>query len=71
MFLITRYGFTHKYLFLLRMGGTFIIKDNLMECKTKFSIDVEFSFSFKENEIILQNYLKNVGKCIIMGLVKK
>ncbi|MBQ8798921.1 MAG: hypothetical protein IJZ55_05075, partial [Lachnospiraceae bacterium] len=39
--------FTHKYLFLLRMGGTSIIKDNHMECKTKFSIDVEFSFSFK------------------------
>ena len=57
MFLITWYGFTHKYLFLLRMGGTFIIQDNLMECKTKFSIDVEFSFSFKEHEKSLKKVL--------------
>ena len=70
VFLITRYGFTHKYLFLLRMGGTSIIKDNRMECKTKFSIDVEFSFSFKENEIIFQATLMDT-EIVILGEINQ
>jgi len=43
------------------MGGTSIIKDNRMECKTKFSIDVEFSFSFKGGIISAQEI---VDRCV-------
>ena len=31
-----------------------MIKDMETECKTKFSITVEFSFSFKQAEIIVK-----------------
>ena len=31
-----------------------------MECKTKFSIDVEFSFSFKVNDFIGKFLWKNI-----------